>query len=52
MRSRKTKAVEVLLEAGADPNVQDLTGKTALEYAKLDRNRRLVKALEDAGATY
>lgn len=52
VRGRKFKAAQMLLEAGADPNVQDLTGKTALEYAKLSRSRRFVRLLQDAGATY
>ena len=40
------------LAVSADPNVQDLTGKTALEYARISRSRRFIRLLQDAGATF
>lgn len=37
--------VKILLENGADPNIQDGTGKTPLIYAILKNNRDMVKLL-------
>jgi len=50
VRNRQFSAAQALISGGANPNVQDLTGKSALDYAKDRRNSRMVRLLEDAGA--
>jgi hypothetical protein len=51
---KEPKVVKFLLENGADPNIKDDTGKTALQWARQynigrDRNgREILKMLEDA----
>lgn len=43
--------VEILLEAGADPNRQDNKGKTALMYARqTGKEKKLIQLLEQYGA--
>jgi uncharacterized protein len=43
-----TKNVEMLLAVGVDPTVKDIYGKGALDYAKEENNRRLIRMLERA----
>jgi ankyrin repeat protein len=43
--------VQRLIEAGADPNVADRYGETALDWARKYRNPAVLAALEKAGAT-
>jgi hypothetical protein len=43
--------VKALLEAGADPNVRNYDGKTALVIATEKRSRKVVRMLLDHGAT-
>lgn len=43
------EAIRILLDHGADPNLQDSTGKTPLMYAA-SRDRHVVKLLIDSGA--
>ncbi len=38
--------IEALLKAGADVNVKDNEGKTALDYAKENKNPEILKLLE------
>jgi ankyrin repeat protein len=45
---RSTKNVEMLLAVGVDPTVKDIYGKGALDYAKEENNRRLIRMLERA----
>lgn len=42
--------VKTLLQAGADPNLQDMGGYTALMWSKLLNHRRISKLLIDHGA--
>ena len=42
--------MKYLLKHGADPNIQDLMGKTALDYAQVEVNKSFVKILLKAGA--
>ncbi len=42
--------VQLLLRADADVNIQDFTGRGALGWARGGRDRRIERALEDAGA--
>ena len=46
-----TGTVQILLDAGADPDIQDKDGKTALYLATLYGKTKTVKALLDAGAS-
>ncbi|MBR3676095.1 MAG: ankyrin repeat domain-containing protein [Alphaproteobacteria bacterium] len=41
------KIVEMLLDAGADINAKDNGGKTALDYAKENKNPKVVELLEE-----
>jgi hypothetical protein len=43
-----TDVVTVLLHHGADAGVRDLQGRTALDWAKAERHRDVVRVLEDA----
>ena len=43
-------SVRALLEHGADVNLRDNQGSTALVYAKKQEEGELVRLLEDAGA--
>ena len=45
-----TKAVEMLLQAGADVNLKNQGGYTALMIAELNHYRGIAKILEEAGA--
>jgi ankyrin repeat protein len=51
-RFGRTNTLVILLQAGADPNLQDRMGFTALTHAILgnDKNAPLVQILLDAGA--
>ena len=42
--------VTVLLDNGADPNIKDIDGWTALDYAQYFNYRRIVKILSEYGA--
>jgi ankyrin repeat protein len=42
----------LLIDAGADVNHSDYTGRTVLEWAGHGRSQRLVKLLEEAGARF
>ena len=42
---------KLLLEAGADVNLQDNTGKTALYYARSEDQEDIVRLLKESGAT-
>ena len=42
--------VRVLLEAGADPNIKDSDGWTALDWAHYYNYRRITKILNEYGA--
>ena len=44
------KTIIALLEHGADPNMQDRIGKTALMFATLNNNVEVVKTLINYGA--
>lgn len=44
------RIIEILLQAGADPDVQDRHGATPLFLAAMDMRPRTVRALLDAGA--
>lgn len=44
------EVVQLLLREGADVDIQDYTGRGALGWARGGRDRRIVQALEDAGA--
>lgn len=41
---------QLLLDAGADPNVEDMNKTTALHYAAMFKNHKLAQLLLDAGA--
>ena len=41
-----TKVVQVLLQYGVDPNHQDDNGKTAVDYAKKYKNKKLLKLFD------
>ena len=42
-------AVEILLEAGAEPALTDFTGRTALDLARENRRNRIVRTFRKAG---
>jgi ankyrin repeat protein len=42
--------VDVLLKAGADPNVHSTNGFSAYVWARLYQSERIMKLLKDAGA--
>lgn len=42
--------VQILLDYGADTNIQDSKGNTALYYAALNRNMKMIDLLLDYGA--
>jgi len=42
---------DLLIHLGADVNVKDTSGKTALDYARENGNDKMVKMIEDALAT-
>ncbi|MGF1607376.1 MAG: ankyrin repeat domain-containing protein [Rhodothalassiaceae bacterium] len=44
----RTRLLERLLDAGADPQVADYLGLTALDHARNARSRRALRLLEDA----
>jgi hypothetical protein len=46
----QTFTVEVLLGRGADPTLTDHTGRTALDCARQNRHRAIVKMLEKLGS--
>ena len=46
---RNLGAVSLLLSRGADPNLPDACGQTALSWAKWAGDRRIAKVLERAG---
>ncbi len=46
----RLRLVEYLIEAGADVAILDYTGRGALGWARGGRDRRVERALEDAGA--
>ena len=48
--NRDTKTVRKMLEQGADPNVQDNSGYTALMYACQDRRTDTARLLLEHGA--
>lgn len=50
VRARRTGVVEALIRAGADVNGGDITGKTAMDYARKNGSRRMKNMLEAAGA--
>jgi ankyrin repeat protein len=52
VRSEEIDVVAILLRAGANPNLQDVSGMTALMWAVEggDKNTNLVRILLDAGA--
>ena len=48
VRARKFRAVQALLDAGADPSVADYQGLTAVDIARQMRLRNFVAVLERA----
>jgi len=50
-KKKKTELVKMLIDAGADLNEKDDTGKTALFYAADTNNKDAVKALLKGGAS-
>lgn len=40
-------AAQVLLEAGADPEIEDVTGRRALDWARLGGSRELIQRFEE-----
>lgn len=49
-QERKHSLVKLLLQAGANPNLQDRIGRTALMFAAENGDLPIIKALLDAGA--
>ena len=49
-RAEKTKAIQVLLSIGADPNATDIIGQTALQTAARSGQTPIVKLLLESGA--
>ena len=43
--------VKLLLETGTDPNLEDVTGYTALEWAKYNQDFQMVNLLLQFNAT-
>jgi ankyrin repeat protein len=43
-----SEKVKLLLDAGADPNMKDNKGQTALTYAQMSKNTEIVKLLENS----
>ena len=41
----------ILVEKGADVNMEDERGLTALKYAKINKRNDAIKLLKEAGAT-
>lgn len=50
VRRKRFEAVKILLERGADPNIRDYHGRTALRYAKYAKDEKIVKLLLEYGA--
>lgn len=48
VRGRQARAVALLIEHGADPHKQDVTGNSAYDYAQASRHRRIQNLLENA----
>jgi ankyrin repeat protein len=46
------ETVQLLLNNGADKNISDSSGNTALIYAQLKKHAKIVKLLQDAKPTY
>jgi ankyrin repeat protein len=53
-RHGRLSTVQILLDAGADPNGADCIGRTALDWADMNKSERVVRQvrriLEEAGA--
>ena len=43
--------VKILIKSGVDVNKRDQNGKSALDYAKENKNQAMIDALIEAGAT-
>jgi hypothetical protein len=50
VRANRVEALKLLLEAKADVNIPNKSGKTAMYYAKLSGNGEIIALLEAAGA--
>ena len=50
VRLRYHRIATLLMEAGADIDVVDVTGNSPLDYAKQNRDRRMIKILEETAA--
>jgi ankyrin repeat protein len=53
VENKKFEAVKILLERGADPNIRDRRGRTALRYAKYAvyaKDEKIAKLLQEYGA--
>ena len=47
---KRTRAAEILLKAGANPNISYGKGRTPMYWAKLEKNEKLIKLLNEYGA--
>ena len=45
-----SRGVQALLDAGADPNIKNKAGKTALQIAKEKKDDDIIQLLQEHGA--
>ena len=50
-RGNHVEAAKVLLKNGADPNIRNEWGKTALDWAMSKNNQEVAELLKSSGAT-